>query len=77
MQNAKCRMQRDIRIEPAREREPKAAGDCRIPRRFAQIRCVGRCASFWSAPVPWRFFEFFGFMPDFFKGSDSPHVGCC
>ena len=33
----------------------KAAEDCRTPRRFAFVRAPDSCASFWTAPVLWRF----------------------
>jgi len=44
-----------LRLEPANKLKPKAAEDCRSPRRFARFQGVGRCASFWTAAVLWRF----------------------
>ena len=44
-----------LQVKPGNAWIPKAAEDCRTPRRFARFRCVGRCASFWSAAVLCRF----------------------
>ena len=50
-------------MEPAVEWIPKAAEDCRTPRRFARFQCDRMCASFWSAAVLCRFPRFINMAP--------------